>query len=166
MLYDALNKEAMKKLFSPTLLTTGKKLRGFTLVELLVSITIIAILAALGTAVYTEASKSARNAKRKSDMEMVRQALVLRKSQTGNYGSAGNFSGIVTNMANYYSGPTPADPLTSGHAQYSGGSTGAVFCACATMEGTNLGNAPAGSCTAPNWTVTFATGNLYCVVNP
>jgi prepilin-type N-terminal cleavage/methylation domain-containing protein len=161
MLYDALNKEAMKKLFSPTLLTTGKKLRGFTLVELLVSITIIAILAALGTAVYTEASKSARNAKRKSDMEMVRQALVLRKSQTGNYGNDGLFSQIVTNMANYYSGPAPADPLTSGHPQYSGNiaNTGTTFCACAAMEGGN-GNSSNAAC---NWTT---GGPFYCVENP
>lgn len=62
-----------------------KKRNGFTLIELLVVATIIVVLSAIGLVSFTNAGKSARNSKRKSDLETVRQALVLYKSDTGGY---------------------------------------------------------------------------------
>jgi prepilin-type N-terminal cleavage/methylation domain-containing protein len=55
----------------------GKRfvLLGFTLIELLVVISIIGILAALGTARYTTAEKNARDTQRKSDLNQYRTAL-------------------------------------------------------------------------------------------
>ncbi|MCL4208570.1 hypothetical protein KJZ63_02975, partial [Patescibacteria group bacterium] len=55
----------------------GFNLFGFTMIELLVVTTIIIILTSIGLVSYTSANRSARNGKRKADMEMVRQALVL-----------------------------------------------------------------------------------------
>lgn len=52
-----------------------KNSRGFTLVELLVVVTIIAVLSAIGLTVYSSAQKSGRIAKRVSDLSAIRTAL-------------------------------------------------------------------------------------------
>ncbi len=62
-----------------------RRKNGFTLIELLVVATIIVVLSAIGLVSFTNAGKSARNSKRKSDLETVRQALVLYKSDMGAY---------------------------------------------------------------------------------
>lgn len=49
--------------------------RGFTLIELLVTITIIAILAVIGLAAYGVFKKSARDARRESDLAFIQSAL-------------------------------------------------------------------------------------------
>lgn len=59
--------------------------RGFTIIELLVVATIIAVLVAIGSVSFANAGKSARNSKRKADLETVRQALVLYKSDNAIY---------------------------------------------------------------------------------
>lgn len=51
------------------------KNKGFTLLELLVVIGIIALLVGLGTVSFSTAQMKARNAKRKSDLETLHKAL-------------------------------------------------------------------------------------------
>jgi prepilin-type N-terminal cleavage/methylation domain-containing protein len=51
--------------------------RGFTLLELLVSVAIISILSAVGMVTYSEAQKFARDAKRKEDLKAIGVALEL-----------------------------------------------------------------------------------------
>lgn len=58
---------------------------GFTMIELLVVATIIIVLSAVGLVSYRKAGESSRNAKRKADLEIVRQALVLYKADNGYY---------------------------------------------------------------------------------
>lgn len=48
---------------------------GFTLVELLIAITIIAILSIIGLSVYQSVYKSSRDAKRRSDLKFIQSAL-------------------------------------------------------------------------------------------
>lgn len=57
----------------------AKNTKGFTLVELLVAMTIVMVLTVVGIVNYSSAQKSARDAKRKSDLEKVRIALEMAK---------------------------------------------------------------------------------------
>ncbi|NCN87730.1 MAG: hypothetical protein COZ34_04585 [Candidatus Pacebacteria bacterium CG_4_10_14_3_um_filter_34_15] len=93
------------------------KKKGFTLIELLVVATIITILSAIGLVSFVNAGQGARDAKRKADLETVRQALVLRRSDLGNYPSGGaggadgyNLAIVALLVGNYISSPTPVDP--------------------------------------------------------
>ena len=61
------------------------KKNGFTLVELLVVITIIAILAAVGMVVYSATQKSARISKRFQDILALQTAVETYKSSIGYY---------------------------------------------------------------------------------
>jgi len=58
---------------------------GFTFIELLVVITIIAVVFAAGVVSYTTISKNSRNARRSADMEAIRQALEMCRSIAGRY---------------------------------------------------------------------------------
>lgn len=79
---------------------------GFTLVELLVVVTIIAILSVIGVAIFTNTQKSTRDARRKADIDAIASAYeVTHTSSTGKYRPlvAGDFS----------SGALPQDPINS-----------------------------------------------------
>jgi len=71
-----------------------KNKRGFTLIELMVAISIIAILAAVGLVVYSTAQGVARDAKRKLDLEEIKKAIYLLSTSTGKI-SAGPSSSPV-----------------------------------------------------------------------
>lgn len=61
------------------------KNKGFTFIELLVVITIIAVVFAAGIVSYTTISKNSRDARRRADVEAIRQALEMCRSITGDY---------------------------------------------------------------------------------
>ena len=96
------------------------KNKGFTLIELLVAMTIASILMGLALVSYQGARKSARDGKRKTDLEQIRSALEMCRADTGSYpatiyDSNGNIScGTQT----YLSG-TPKDPITQDPYYYS-----------------------------------------------
>lgn len=53
----------------------SKRKHAFTLIELLIAITIIAILIGVGTVSWTKSQEKARDGKRKSDLKTIQQAL-------------------------------------------------------------------------------------------
>lgn len=59
--------------------------RGFTLVELLVAVSIIALLTTIGMIVYSSVQIKARDARRKSDLQSLRLALELYYQKNGQY---------------------------------------------------------------------------------
>jgi prepilin-type N-terminal cleavage/methylation domain-containing protein len=61
------------------------KSKGFTFIELLVVITIMAVIFAAGIVSYTTISKNSRDARRMSDLEAIRQALEMCRSIDGVY---------------------------------------------------------------------------------
>lgn len=101
-----------------------KKYKGFTFVELLVVITIIAVVFAAGVVSYTSISKNSRNARRKADIEAIRQAVEMCRSITGVYPTPPIYPSITcsgnTTMKN-----TPKDPkATSTEYTYSPSGSG------------------------------------------
>lgn len=79
-------------------LSQPRRILGFTLIELMVSISIVAVLMAIGVVSYTQANRSARNARRASDMEQVRAALELYRNENPSYPATpteGDFSILV-----------------------------------------------------------------------
>lgn len=94
--------------------TTNQK--GFTLIELMVAIAIIAILAAVGLVVYSTAQKSARNSRRLQDLQALKTALEVYKSSTGSYpnqnvaSSCTNYSTALGVLVPTYMPALPVDP--------------------------------------------------------
>lgn len=95
------------------------KQRGFTFIEILVVITIIAILVVIGIVSYGSVNQRSRDARRKSDIEQIRSALEMYRADNGYYPDGGptvNFdavglagSAIETALSEYLS-PIPVDP--------------------------------------------------------
>ncbi|MFO0703549.1 MAG: prepilin-type N-terminal cleavage/methylation domain-containing protein [Patescibacteria group bacterium] len=56
---------------------------GFTLIELIIGITIVGVLATMGTVVYSNSMATSRDARRRSDLEQIRSALELFRSNSG-----------------------------------------------------------------------------------
>lgn len=77
-----------------------KNQRAFTMIELLVSATIIILLTTAGLVSFSQASISSRNAKRKADLETVRQALTLYKQDNSYYAAVTtlNFDTLVSSL--------------------------------------------------------------------
>ena len=64
-----------------------KRSHGFTLIELLIVITIITSLFVIVPVAYQNAQKTARDAKRKTDLEQIRSALEIYRNDCGTYPS-------------------------------------------------------------------------------
>lgn len=89
----------------------NKKGKGFTIVEVLVVIVIIAILFTVIFVAVGDIRMKARNTKRESDMGQVNKALQLYQNEEENYpvGNYGNLDVLVPN----YIGELPKDPFDS-----------------------------------------------------
>lgn len=113
-----------------TLLSLKRKSSGFTLIELLVVIAIIGILATFIVASFSNAQEKSRDARRKSDLDAIKKALELAKSDsTGGsyYPSAASAATLETPG---YIRDLPVDPTTAGAYQYFAGTTPCVAAGC------------------------------------
>lgn len=63
--------------------------RGFSLIELMVAMSIIAILATIGITSYVNAQKRARDGRRKADLEQIRSALEMYRVDNNTYPTGG-----------------------------------------------------------------------------
>jgi prepilin-type N-terminal cleavage/methylation domain-containing protein len=97
-------------------LARGK--RGFTLLELLVVITIIGLLASIGLASYTRAQSRARDAKRESDLSSLRNALEIFYAENNSYldsgGSWQDLGDVLDDLVPNYTKQLPTDPGGAG----------------------------------------------------
>jgi prepilin-type N-terminal cleavage/methylation domain-containing protein len=127
---------------------------GFTLLELLVVISIIGILIAMGAVAFSTAQKKGRDSKRRSDIQQMQKAFEQYYSDNGVYATCATMA-----SSTYMPGGLPTDPKPGQSYTCSGSAT--AFCACALLEysGTGNANAPAGT------TCNFAAGNYFCSTN-
>lgn len=94
--------------------------RGFSLVELLVVATVMAVLSVVGVVSYTNLNKKSRDSKRNSDMEQLRSALEMFRADNGFYpavnttgfGTAGELDtgNAATGLVPTYLPAIPTDP--------------------------------------------------------
>lgn len=136
--------------------------RGFTLFELLVSISIIAILVALATTSYSAAQKKARDARRMQDMELVRKAAeqyyMLNNSSYSTVCTSGTIwkVGTQTVLESF-----PIDPKSPTTNYAISSCVAGGYCICATTEN-KVGNSLDNNCT---FSGVGGTGPSYCVKN-
>lgn len=108
------------------------KNKGFTLIEILVVATIIGLLSVVGIISYSQFTKTARDARRKSDVENIRTALESYKSNTNCYPKED--TGDVppaTLVTNSYIRTIPKDPKSNANYVYVGsGCTGCTGTDC------------------------------------
>ncbi|MGA3292120.1 MAG: type II secretion system protein [Candidatus Microgenomates bacterium] len=133
--------------------------KGFTLIELLVVISIIGILLALSVFGLQGARQSARDARRKSDLEEIRSGLEIYKADCDSYPAAlsSQLVGTVDDPSsacstkNTYISHVPTDPVTSDSYPYypvlaSDGVTYNKYTLCATLEQPPASPIPTGDC--------------------
>jgi general secretion pathway protein G len=116
--------------------------KGFTMIELLVSVTIIAVLTIIGVVSYSSVNKRSRDVKRKSDMEQMRSALEMYRSDNGEYpdtgaGAFADASGLTAFLVTTYMPSIPSDPNADNSYYYQPVATAGVnstYCVCAKLE--------------------------------
>lgn len=90
------------------------KIKGFTLVEILVVATIIGLLAAGAAVSYSSISKNSRDAKRKADLEQIRAALEMYRSNNNTYPTTFTLNcsstGSLSDATRTYLSTIPKDP--------------------------------------------------------
>jgi general secretion pathway protein G len=112
---------------------------AFTMIELLVVATIMIVLTTIALVSYRSATQNSRNAKRKTDLQTVRQALVLYRSDNGCYPPSSTFLAMLTVISEYLT-DTPYDPLGSASAPlYTYTPVGAGDCGSGQATGFTLG---------------------------
>lgn len=113
---------------------TKNNTEGFTLVELLVVISIIAILSVVGITIFSSTQKTARDAKRKADIESISKVLEV------NYNSSTGAYPTTLDCTKFASGGCPQDPVNSGTSVYTNALTATSYTTCAFMESGSGGN--------------------------
>lgn len=93
------------------------KYRGFTLVELLVVATLIALLVGTGVFSYRVSVLKALDTRRKEDLLKISSALEFYKYEKGNYPTANNCSTLASALQNYLP-KFPTDPKEPDYIYY------------------------------------------------
>jgi len=146
--------------------------KGFTLIEILIAVSIIAILTAIGIVSYASVNRRARDAKRFGDLEQIRSALEMYRSDNGYYPAVntGSFGGVSAldaplNTSGGYIQALPTDPQPTKHSYFyeANNSTSGKYygyCLCSFLETQSTVTSTCGG------GVTLPADCLYGVRNP
>ena len=136
--------------------------KGFTLFELLISISIIGILVALGVVSYSVAQKKARDTKRMQDMKAIQSAAEVYYSASNfTYPLSAGTSWVATGNNQMVLESFPKDPRGADYACTGLGVGSTGYCCCAQLEDLNSGNSADESCTFG----VGQTGLYFCIKN-
>lgn len=127
------------------------KKSGFTMIELLVAATILAVLSVVGVVSYTNINKRSRDSKRLSDLEQMRSALEMFRADQGYYPAINtaafataanlNTGNSSTGLVSTYMPAIPTDPKDGPGQIYQYRATNLSapnyygYCLCAKLEG-------------------------------
>lgn len=139
----------------------NKKTAGFTLLELLVVISIIGILIAISAAAFTTAQQKARNAKRQGDVNSLSKSFEqYYATNSGSYDVSSNCGNMLGALPGGVAPTDPKDGTDYNCNLHSGVAN--TYCVCAQLEpsGNTDGNATSSSCGGLG-----GSGSFYCVVN-
>lgn len=141
----------------------NKKQSGFSLLELLVVISIIGILIALGTVAFTTVQKKGRDSRRRGDVKAMQDAFEQYKSVNNAYADCSTMATYDDGSGTLMPGGLPTDPRGGSYAYNTDTACDADgYCICAQMENSS-GNADAPTATACNFNT--STGTYYCLTN-
>ena len=99
-------------------------IKSFTLIEVLVVATIISLLAAGGLVSYSTITKNSLDARRKADLEQIRAALEMYRSNNTNSSYPASLSmtcgssGSIVDGPNIYLSKIPTDPKCNAYTYY------------------------------------------------
>jgi len=129
----------------------SKPNKGFTLIELIVVIAIIAILLGIVSVSYTTAQKQGRDSRRKQDLKDAQNALEQYYAENTQYPTG-------SEIDTAFEGSRPQDPKNESPYTYNWDTTTDSYCVCVPLETSN-GNASNLSC---NFT---QNGDYFCIKN-
>lgn len=136
--------------------------KGFSLFELLVTISIIGILTAIASVSFSSAQKKARDARRLEDISNVAKAAETYYSLS-NYVyplNTASASWVIASTGEAVLSVFPSDPKGPTYTAYSYSAPGqASFCSCALVENTNNANSGA------NCNFSAASKTYFCLKN-
>lgn len=110
-----------------------KKNKGFSLLELLVVISIIGILISLGVASFSTAQKKSRDARRKADIKAMQDG--FEQYYAVNSGSYGATCAAMFAVSDIFPAGSPVDPKGGVTYAYTCDSDADGYCVCAYLEG-------------------------------
>ncbi len=123
--------------------------KAFTLVEILVVVTIISMLASLAAISYSQFVKQSRDAKRKTDVEQIRAAIELYRNFNSAYPATLTFgTGDVSDGSATYLSKIANDPVTGYTYYYQSLSSNQDYLLCVNLE--NGGTAVSGTVCGPS----------------
>jgi prepilin-type N-terminal cleavage/methylation domain-containing protein len=140
--------------YSERMLRFFRNQKGFTLLELLVVISIIGLLIAMIAVSFGTAQKKGRDAKRRADIKAMQNA--FEQYYAANQSVYGTCAQMKTTT--YLPGGEPLDPQSG--SGYTCQSAATEYCVCALLEDEDRGNASA----APvGTTCSYGTGDYFCL---
>ena len=96
---------------------------GFTFIEMLVVVTLIGILSMIGVANFRVANQKARDCRRQGDLQQIRAALELYRTDQNVYPTTAEFTSPLEAGGTTYIEQVPSDPLEANSYVYSSNGT-------------------------------------------
>ncbi len=118
-----------------------KSQQGFTLLEILVVISIIGILLAIGSVAFSTAQKKGRDAKRRGDVKAMQNGF---EQYYANNSSSYDTCALMMADSEIFPGGVPIDPKTGD--DYICTNPAGGYCVCALLDDSTAGNDDGGDC--------------------